>query len=129
MNWNGKKVLVTGSDGFIGSHLLERLVELGADVRALVLYNSFNSWGWLDTLDREKLKNVEVIAGDIRDPHHVQEMVKDIDIVFHLASLIAIPYSYHAPDSYLETNVKGTLNLLQAARNSFCGTDYPYLNE
>jgi len=117
MKWNGKKVLVTGSDGFIGSHLLERLVELGADVRALVLYNSFNSWGWLDTLDNKILKNAEVIAGDIRDPHHVQEMVKDIDVVFHLASLIAIPYSYHAPDSYLETNVKGTLNLLQAARN------------
>ena len=118
MNWNGKKVLVTGSDGFIGSHLVERLVELGANVRALVLYNSFNSWGWLDTIDSEKLGNVEVVAGDIRDPHHVQEMVKDIEIVFHLASLIAIPYSYHSPDSYLETNVKGTLNLLQAARNS-----------
>jgi len=117
MNWSGKKVLVTGSDGFIGSHLLERLVELGANVRALVLYNSFNSWGWLDTIDRKKLKNVEVIAGDIRDPHHVQAMVKDIDMVFHLASLIAIPYSYHSPDSYLETNVKGVLNLLQAARN------------
>ena len=117
MNWNGKKVLVTGSDGFIGSHLLERLVELGANVRALVLYNSFNTWGWLDTIDKEKLENVEVIAGDIRDPHHVQEMLRDIDTVFHLASLIAIPYSYHAPDSYLETNVKGTLNLLQAARN------------
>jgi NAD dependent epimerase/dehydratase len=121
MNWNGKKVLVTGSDGFIGSHLVERLVGLGANVRALVLYNSFNSWGWLDTLDRKKLENAEVIAGDIRDPHHVQEMVKDIEIVFHLASLIAIPYSYHSPDSYLETNVKGTLNLLQAARNSSVG--------
>jgi len=117
MKWNGKKVLVTGSDGFIGSHLLERLVGLGANVRALVLYNSFNTWGWLDTIDREKMKNVEVIAGDIRDPHYVQEMVKGIDIVFHLASLIAIPYSYHSPDSYLETNIKGTLNLLQAARN------------
>lgn len=118
MNWTGKKILVTGSDGFIGSHLLERLVELGATVRALVLYNSFNSWGWLDTLDTEIRENVEIVAGDIRDPHHVQEMVKDVDVVFHLASLIAIPYSYHAPDSYLETNVKGTLNLLQAARNS-----------
>jgi len=116
MNWNGKKVLVTGSDGFIGSHLVERLVELGADVRPLVLYNSFNSWGWLDTIDREKLQNVEVIAGDIRDPHHVQEIVRDIDVVFHLAALIAIPYSYHSPDSYMETNVKGTLNILQAAR-------------
>lgn len=117
MNWNGKKVFVTGSDGFIGSHLVERLAELGADVRALVLYNSFNTRGWLDTLESDKLKNVEVIAGDIRDPHHVREMVKDIDMVFHLASLIAIPYSYHAPDSYMETNVKGTLNILQAARN------------
>ena len=116
MNWNGKKVLVTGSDGFIGSHLVERLLELGADVRPLVLYNSFNSWGWLDTIDREKLQNVEVIAGDIRDPHHVQEIVRDIDVVFHLAALIAIPYSYHSPDSYMETNVKGTLNILQAAR-------------
>jgi NAD dependent epimerase/dehydratase len=118
MNWNGKKVLVTGSDGFIGSHLVERLVELGADVRALVLYNSFNSWGWLDTIERDRLGHVEVVAGDIRDPHHLQEMVKDIEIIFHLAALIGIPYSYHAPDSYLETNVKGTLNLLQAARNS-----------
>ena len=116
MNWNGKKVLVTGSDGFIGSHLVERLLELGADVRPLVLYNSFNSWGWLDTIEREKLQNVEVIAGDIRDPHHVQEIVRDIDVVFHLAALIAIPYSYHSPDSYMETNVKGTLNILQAAR-------------
>jgi dTDP-glucose 4,6-dehydratase len=116
MNWHGKKVLVTGSDGFIGSHLAERLVDLGANVRALVLYNSFNSWGWLDTVDRETLKNVEVIAGDIRDPHDVQEMVKDIEIVFHLAALIAIPYSYRSPDSYVDTNVKGTLNILQAAR-------------
>jgi dTDP-glucose 4,6-dehydratase len=116
MNWPGKKVLVTGSDGFIGSHLVERLSELGANVRALVLYNSFNSWGWLDTVDSEKLKNVEVIAGDIRDPHDVQEMVRDIEIVFHLAALIAIPYSYRSPDSYVDTNVKGTLNILQAAR-------------
>jgi len=116
MKWLGKKVLVTGSDGFIGSHLVERLVNLGANVRALVLYNSFNSWGWLDTIEKEKLEHVEIIAGDIRDPHHVEELVKDVEIVFHLAALIAIPYSYHAPDSYLETNVKGTLNVLQAAR-------------
>ena len=106
MNWQRKKTLVTGSDGFIGSHLVERLVGLGASVRALVLYNSFNSWGWLDTLDKELLKSVEIFAGDIRDPHRVQEMVKDVDIIFHLAALIAIPYSYHAPDSYMETNVK-----------------------
>lgn len=116
MKWHGKKVLVTGGDGFIGSHLVERLAELGANVRALVIYNSFNSWGWLDTVDREKLKNVEVIAGDIRDPHDVQEMVRDTEIVFHLAALIAIPYSYRSPDSYVDTNVKGTLNILQAAR-------------
>jgi dTDP-glucose 4,6-dehydratase len=119
MNWNGKKALVTGSDGFIGSHLVERLVELGADVRALVLYNSFNSWGWLDTLEKEKLAQIEIVPGDIRDPHRVQNLVKDVEIVFHLAALIAIPYSYHSPDSYLETNIKGTLNVLQAARN--CG--------
>src|SRR5512135_1858121 len=100
MNWRGKRVLVTGSDGFIGSHLVERLVELGANVRALVLYNSFNSWGWMDTVDKELLKSVEIFAGDIRDSYRVQEMVKDVDIVFHLAALIAIPYSYHAPDSY-----------------------------
>lgn len=122
MNWNGKKVLVTGSDGFIGSHLVERLLELGADVRALVLYNSFNAWGWLDTIDRDKLKNVEVVAGDIRDPHHAGEIVRDREILFHLAALIAIPYSYHAPDSYLKTNVKGTLNMLQAARK--CGVKH-----
>jgi dTDP-glucose 4,6-dehydratase len=118
MKWQGAKVLVTGGDGFIGSHLVERLIDLGACVRALVIYNSSNSWGWLDTIDKEKLNQVQVITGDIRDPHHVQELVKDVGIVFHLAALIAIPYSYHAPDSYLETNVKGTMNLMQAARNS-----------
>jgi NAD dependent epimerase/dehydratase len=118
MNWRGRKVLVTGSDGFIGSHLLERLLSLGADVRAFVLYNSFNSWGWLDTLEKEKLAEVEIIAGDIRDLQRVQDAVKDMDVVFHLAALIAIPYSYHAPDSYVETNVRGTVNVLQAARQS-----------
>lgn len=116
MNWQGKRTLVTGSDGFIGSHLVERLAELGSDVRALVLYNSFNSWGWLDTIEREKLGRVEIVAGDIRDPHRVQELCKDVEIVFHLAALIAIPYSYYSPDSYMDTNVKGTLNVLQAAR-------------
>jgi dTDP-glucose 4,6-dehydratase len=118
MNWSGKKAVVTGSDGFIGSHLVERLVELGAEVRALVLYNSFNSWGWLDTIERKKLENTEVVAGDIRDLHRVREVVRDADMVFHLAALIAIPYSYHAPDSYIETNVRGTANVLQAARDA-----------
>lgn len=118
MKWRGKKVLLTGSDGFIGSHLLERLVELGADVRAMVLYNSFNSWGWLDTIEKSRLADVEIVAGDIRDAHRVQEFAKDIEIVFHLAALIAIPYSYHSPDSYVETNVRGTLNVLQAARKA-----------
>lgn len=118
MNWSGKKTVVTGSDGFIGSHLVERLVALGAHVRALVLYNSFSSRGWLDTIDRKKLEHVEVVPGDIRDLHRVREIIGDADMVFHLAALIAIPYSYHAPDSYLETNVRGTLNVLQAARKA-----------
>lgn len=110
------KVLVTGADGFIGSHLTEALLEAGFDVRAFVFYNSFNSWGWLDTLDKQKLSNIEVFAGDIRDPNGVFEAMQDIDYVFHLAALIAIPFSYHSPDSYVDTNIKGTLNVLQAAR-------------
>ena len=118
MNWSGKTIVVTGSDGFIGSHLVERLIELGAHVRALVLYNSFGSWGWLDTIDRKKLEDVEIVAGDIRDPHRVREIVRNSDVVFHLAALISIPYSYHAPDSYVETNVRGTVNVLQAAREA-----------
>lgn len=108
-----KKVLVTGADGFIGSHLVEMLVKLGYSVRALAQYNSFNSWGWLDTLDC--LDQVDVISGDVRDPHFCKVVTKDIDTVFHLAALIAIPYSYVAPDSYVDTNVKGTLNVCQAA--------------
>jgi NAD dependent epimerase/dehydratase len=112
-----KKVLVTGADGFIGSHLVERLVEQGFHVRAFVFYNSFNTWGWLDTIEKSKLKNVEIISGDIRDPFGVQKAMKDIDLVFHLAALIGIPFSYHSPVAYIDTNVNGTLNVLQAARD------------
>ena len=117
MKINNKSVLVTGSDGFIGSHLVERLVKEGAKVKAFCYYNSFNTWGWLDTIDNEILKNVEVFTGDIRDPNGVRTAMKDIDIVFHLAALIAIPFSYHSPDSYIDTNVKGTLNIIQAAKD------------
>lgn len=111
-----KKVLVTGADGFIGSHLTEVLIAAGYQVKAFVYYNSFNTWGWLDTLDKEKLSQIEVFSGDIRDPNGVYEAMKGVDIVFHLAALIAIPFSYHSPDSYVDTNIKGTLNILQAAR-------------
>ena len=112
-----KKVLVTGADGFIGSHLVEELLNEGHDVRAFVYYNSFNSLGWLDTLPREKLDKIEIFSGDIRDPNGVREAMKGIDEVYHLAALIAIPFSYHSPDSYVDTNIKGTLNVLQAARD------------
>jgi NAD dependent epimerase/dehydratase len=114
---NNSKVLVTGADGFIGSHLTERLLECSGSVRALVCYNSFNSWGWLDSFDKDKLSNIEVTAGDIRDPSGVRKLLQDVDAVFHLAALIAIPFSYHSPDSYIDTNIKGTLNVLQAARD------------
>lgn len=114
--WQHKRVLVTGADGFIGSHLAERLAKLGAQVRAFVLYNSFGKWGWLDETPPELLKKIEVFPGDIRDTGRVAEAVKDQDAVFHLASLIAIPYSYHAPDSYVQTNVGGALNVLNACR-------------
>lgn len=117
MNLKNKKVLVTGADGFIGSHLVESLLEEGCRVKAFVYYNSFNSWGWLDTLPKNKLKNIEVFAGDIRDPNGVRTAMKGADTVFHLAALIGIPFSYHSPDSYIDTNVKGTLNVLQAARD------------
>ncbi len=110
------KILVTGADGFIGSHLTEELVRQGHDVRAFVLYNSFNSWGWLDASPEEIKNNIEVFAGDIRDPHGVKEAMKGCNMVLHLASLIAIPYSYHSPDTYIDTNIKGTLNVVQAAR-------------
>lgn len=111
------KVLVTGADGFIGSHLTEALVREGHSVRAFVLYNSFNSWGWLDQCDDEVRGNFEVFAGDVRDPHGVRTAMQGCDAVLHLAALIAIPYSYHSPDTYVDTNVKGTLNVVQAARD------------
>ncbi|SEA51318.1 dTDP-glucose 4,6-dehydratase [Pseudobutyrivibrio sp. ACV-2] len=111
------KVLVTGSDGFIGSHLVEELVKKGYEVKAFVYYNSFNNWGWLDTLDKSIMDHVEVFAGDVRDPNGVREAMKGCDAVFHLAALIAIPFSYHSPDAYVDTNIKGTLNILQAARD------------
>jgi dTDP-glucose 4,6-dehydratase len=110
------KILVTGADGFIGSHLTEALVRAGHDVRAFVLYNSFNSWGWLDHCGPDVKGRFEVFAGDIRDPNGVREAMRGCDTVLHLAALIAIPYSYHSPDTYVDTNVKGTLNVLQAAR-------------
>ncbi|MEW6593982.1 MAG: NAD-dependent 4,6-dehydratase LegB [Thermodesulfobacteriota bacterium] len=116
MPLQGKKILVTGADGFIGSHLTEELVRQGADVRAFVLYNSFNSWGWLDHTEPAIKKSIEVFAGDIRDPHGVRTAMQGCEIVLHLAALIAIPYSYHSPDTYVETNIKGTLNIVQAAR-------------
>lgn len=112
-----ERVLVTGADGFIGSHLTELLVEKGLKVRAFTFYNSFNTWGWLDTLPFNIMDNVEVFTGDIRDPNGVREAVKGCGAVFHLAALIAIPFSYHSPDSYVDTNIKGTLNVLQAARD------------
>lgn len=111
-----KKILVTGADGFIGSHLTEALVRQGYDVRAFVLYNSFNSWGWLDQCAPDIKGQFEVLSGDIRDPHGVKQAMQGCDVVLHLAALVAIPYSYHSPDSYVDTNIKGTLNILQAAR-------------
>jgi NAD dependent epimerase/dehydratase len=116
MKLEGRKILVTGADGFIGSHLVEHLVRAGHDVRAFVLYNSFNSWGWLDTADADMRASLDVFAGDVRDPHGVRAAMKGCDVVLHLAALIAIPYSYHSPDTYVDTNVKGTLNIVQAAR-------------
>jgi dTDP-glucose 4,6-dehydratase len=113
---SSSKILVTGADGFIGSHLTETLVTQGYNVRAFTLYNSFNSWGWLDHSPKEILENLEVFSGDIRDPYGVKEAMKGCDIVLHLAALIAIPYSYHSPATYVDTNIKGTLNVVQAAR-------------
>lgn len=111
------KVLVTGSEGFIGSHLTEMLLDMGYDVRAFVLYNSFGQWGWLDTLPKEKRGALDVVMGDVRDPVFVRKAMEGVECVFHLAALIAIPYSYHAPDAYVDTNIKGTLNILNAARD------------
>ncbi len=116
MHLINKRILVTGADGFIGSHLVEMLVENGSKVRALSCYNSFNNWGWLEALDC--LNEIEVVSGDIRDPHFCKEIAKDIDIIFNLAALIAIPYSYIAPDSYVDTNIKGALNICQAAKEN-----------
>jgi dTDP-glucose 4,6-dehydratase len=113
---SNKKVLVTGADGFIGSHLAEELVRQGYQVRAFVYYNSFNSWGWLDHSEPEIRESLDVFSGDIRDPHGIKTAMKGCEVVFHLAALISIPYSYHSPDTYIDTNVKGTLNVLQAAR-------------
>lgn len=110
------KVLVTGADGFIGSHLVEELVKKGYEVRAFVYYNSFNTWGWLDTLPGSVMEHVEIFQGDIRDPNGVRAAMQEAEAVFHLAALIAIPFSYHSPDTYVDTNIKGTLNVLQAAR-------------
>jgi NAD dependent epimerase/dehydratase len=112
-----KKILVTGADGFIGSHLTEELVRRGYPVRAFVCYNSFNSWGWLDAADKHVRDSLEVFAGDIRDPFGTKEAMRGCDVVLHLAALIAIPYSYHSPATYVATNVNGTLNIVQAARD------------
>lgn len=117
MNLKGKKVLVTGSEGFIGSHLTERLVELGADVTALVQYNSFNNWGWIDTFEKNVKESINVVTGDIREYDGMKRLIKGQDVVFHLAALIAIPYSYLSPMAYVRTNVEGTTNVLEACRD------------
>jgi NAD dependent epimerase/dehydratase len=116
MNWQGKKVLVTGADGFIGSHLTERLVELGADVTALSQYNSFNNWGWIDTFDKKVKDSIKVVTGDIREYDGMKRIIKGQEVVLHLAALIAIPYSYQSPMAYIRTNVEGTTNVLEACR-------------
>ncbi len=117
MNLQGKKILVTGADGFIGSHLTEELIRQGHDVRAFVFYNSFGHWGWLDESADEIKHELDIFAGDIRDPQGVRTAMSGCDVVLHLAALIGIPYSYHSPDSYVDTNIRGTLNLLQAAKD------------
>ncbi|EKD55394.1 MAG: hypothetical protein ACD_60C00010G0004 [uncultured bacterium] len=116
MNVIRKKVLVTGADGFIGSHLVEYLIKKGCDVRAFVFYNSFGSWGWLDHVSSDVKNQFDIFAGDIRDPHGVKNAATGCDVILHLAALIGIPYSYHSPDTYVDTNIKGTLNVIQAAR-------------
>ncbi len=121
MSYRGKRVLVTGADGFIGSHLAERLVQEGADVRAFCIYNSRGSWGWLDHSPAEVKSSLDILLGDIRDGRFVENACKDIEIVFHLAALIAIPYSYQAPESFVDTNVRGTLNVLEGVRKARVG--------
>lgn len=116
MKLNGKKVLVTGSEGFIGSHLTERLVDMGAEVTALVQYNSFNNWGWIDTFDKSVKDNIKIVTGDIREYDGMKKIIKGQEVVFHLAALIAIPYSYLSPMAYVRTNVEGTTNILEACR-------------
>ena len=118
MDWKNKTVLITGAECFIGSHLTERLVSLGAKVKAFVMYNSFNRWGWIDTFPSREVNKLNVICGDIREVDILKAALKDVDIVFHLAALIAIPYSYSSPSSYIKTNIEGTLNLLQTALDS-----------
>lgn len=118
MKLKNKRVLITGADGFIGSHLTEKLLDENCSVKAFVYYNSFNSFGWVDSFPKSKLDNIEIFSGDVRDPNGVRKAVKDVDIVFHLAALIGIPFSYHSPDSYVDTNIKGTLNILQASRDA-----------
>jgi len=117
MNLKNSKILLTGADGFIGSHLTEKLVKDGFDVRAMAIYNSLGSWGWLDTLDRKTINSIEVVQSDIRDRNGVREAAKGCDVILNLAALISIPYSYHAPFSYVDTNLKGTMNVLEAARD------------
>jgi NAD dependent epimerase/dehydratase len=117
MDLKGRKILVTGADGFIGSHLTEELIRQGHDVRAFVLYNSFNSWGWLDHSPQDIRSGLDVFSGDVRDPHGVRKAMEGCDVVFNLAALIGIPYSYHSPQSYVDTNIKGALNIVQAARD------------
>ena len=116
MDLKNKKIFITGADGFIGSHLTEALLAKGCKVKALSYYNSFNSWGWLEEVQNNG--NLEIISGDVRDPHFCKEVTKGVDIIFHLAALIAIPYSYVAPDSYVDTNINGTLNICQAAKEN-----------
>jgi len=116
MKLTNKKVLITGADGFIGSHLTEKLIKKGCRVKAFVFYNSFNSWGWLDHIPKEIKKQIEIFNGDIRDPFGVATATKECDVIFHLAALIAIPYSYHSPATYIDTNIKGTLNVMQAVK-------------
>lgn len=113
-----KKILVTGADGFIGSHLVEKLIDKGFRVKAFTFYNSFNSWGWIDYFERAKLKELEIITGDIRDYDSIKRATKNCDLIFHLAALVGIPYSYYAPETYIDTNIKGTLNVLRAVKES-----------